>query len=98
VRPPTGLALRATAASLLALRATAPIGRPARAYPTRAPTAPKDNNGLFSDEALTDDIAHNVVRLAVPLGNYLIGVAVGAGASAEEVIRAIGGLLPETDK
>ena len=43
---------------------------------------------------LTGDIAHNVVRLAVPLSSYLIGVAVGRGASAEEAIRLVGGLLP----
>jgi hypothetical protein len=46
---------------------------------------------------LTGDIAHNVVRLAVPLSSYLIGVAVGRGASPEEAIRAVGGLLPEAD-
>jgi Domain of unknown function (DUF6457) len=43
---------------------------------------------------LTGEIAHNVVRLAVPLSSYLIGVAVGRGASAEEAIAAVGGLLP----
>ena len=43
---------------------------------------------------LTGDIAHNVVRLAVPLSSYLIGVAVGRGASAQEAIRLVGGLLP----
>lgn len=46
---------------------------------------------------LTGDIAHNVVRLAVPLSSYLIGVAVGRGASAEEAIRLVGGLLPVAD-
>ena len=46
---------------------------------------------------LTGDIAHNVVRLAVPLSSYLIGVAVGRGASAEEAIRIVGGLLPAAD-
>ena len=44
---------------------------------------------------LTGDIAHNVVRLAVPLSSYLIGVAVGRGASPEEAIRIVGGLLPK---
>ena len=44
---------------------------------------------------LTGEIAHNVVRLAVPLSSYLIGVAVGRGASPEEAIRIVGGLLPE---
>src|SRR5580700_9827778 len=46
---------------------------------------------------LTGDIAHNVVRLAVPLSSYLIGVAVGRGASAEEATRPVGGLLPAAD-
>jgi hypothetical protein len=46
---------------------------------------------------LTGDIAHNVVRLAVPLSSFLIGVAVGRGASAQEAIRIVGGLLPATD-
>ena len=42
---------------------------------------------------LTGDIAHNVVRLAVPLSSYLIGVAVGRGAAPDEAIRMVGGLL-----
>jgi hypothetical protein len=46
---------------------------------------------------LTGDIAHNVVRLAVPLSSYLIGVAVGRGASPEEAIRIVGALLPKAD-
>lgn len=46
---------------------------------------------------LTGEIAHTVVRLAVPLSSYLIGVAVGRGASPEEAIRAVGGLLPAAD-
>ena len=46
---------------------------------------------------LTGDIAHNVVRLAVPLSSYLIGVAVGRGALPEEAIRTVGGLLPKPD-
>ena len=46
---------------------------------------------------LTGDIAHNVVRLAVPLSSYLIGVAVGRGASPEEAIRIVGALLPKGD-
>ena len=46
---------------------------------------------------LTGDIAHNVVRLAVPLSSYLIGVAVGRGAAPEEAIAAVAALLPEGD-
>jgi hypothetical protein len=44
---------------------------------------------------LTGDIAHNVVRLAVPLTSYLIGVAVGRGTSLEEALRIVGELIPE---
>ena len=44
--------------------------------------------------SLTGNVAHNVVRLAVPLSSYLIGVAVGRGASPDEAIRIVGGLLP----
>jgi len=47
---------------------------------------------------LTGDIAHNVVRLAVPLTSYLIGVAVGRGASAEDALRVVGDLVPKTDR
>ena len=43
---------------------------------------------------LTGDIAHSVVRLAVPLSSYLIGVAVGRGASPQEAMRIVGELLP----
>lgn len=46
---------------------------------------------------LTGDIAHSVVRLAVPLSSYLIGVAVGRGASPEEAIEIVGNLLPDAD-
>ena len=42
---------------------------------------------------LTGDIAHTVVRLAVPLSSYLIGVAVGRGATPEEAIAAVAALL-----
>ncbi len=44
--------------------------------------------------ALTGEIAHSVVRLAVPLTSYLMGVAVGRGASPEEALRIVTGLLP----
>ena len=46
---------------------------------------------------LTGDIAHSVVRLAVPLSSYLIGVAVGRGAAPDEAIRTVGGLLLKGD-
>ena len=47
---------------------------------------------------LTGDIAHNVVRLAVPLTSYLMGVAVGRGASAEDALRIVGDLVPKADR
>ena len=43
---------------------------------------------------LTGEIAHRVVRLAVPLTSYLVGVAVGRGASPEDALRIVSGLLP----
>jgi hypothetical protein len=48
--------------------------------------------------ALTGEIAHNVVRVAVPLTSYLMGVAVGRGASPQEALRIVGGLLPGHDE
>jgi hypothetical protein len=45
---------------------------------------------------LTGEIAHNVVRVAVPWTSYLIGVAVGRGASPAEALRMVKALLPET--
>ena len=53
---------------------------------------PKDLRGEMLD--LTGDIAHNVVRVAVPWSSYLIGVAVGRGASPEEALRIVRELLP----
>ena len=47
---------------------------------------------------LTGDIAHNVVRVAVPLTSYLMGVAVGRGASVEDALRIVGDLVPKTDR
>ena len=44
---------------------------------------------------LTGDIAHSVVRLAVPLSSYLIGVAVGRGTAPHEAIAAVGALLAD---
>jgi hypothetical protein len=48
--------------------------------------------------ALTGEIAHNVVRVAVPLTSYLMGVAVGRGASPEEALRIVSGLVPGHDE
>jgi hypothetical protein len=47
---------------------------------------------------LTGDIAHNVVRLAVPLTSYLMGVAVGQGASPQEALRIVAELVPLGEK
>ena len=43
---------------------------------------------------LTGEIAHNVVRVAVPWTSYLMGVAVGRGASPAEALRIVRELLP----
>jgi Domain of unknown function (DUF6457) len=53
---------------------------------------PKDLRREMLD--LTGDIAHNVVRVAVPWTSYLMGVAVGRGASPEEAMRIVRELLP----
>jgi Domain of unknown function (DUF6457) len=45
---------------------------------------------------LTGEIAHRVVRVAVPWTSYLLGVAVGRGASPAEALRLVSQLLPET--
>jgi hypothetical protein len=56
---------------------------------------------VLSDETreeilgLTGQIAHNVVRTAVPWTSYLMGVAVGRGASPAEALRLVHELLPE---
>lgn len=54
---------------------------------------PKDLRNPMLD--LTGDIAHNVVRVAVPWTSYLIGVAVGRGAAPQEALRIVAGLLPD---
>jgi hypothetical protein len=38
---------------------------------------------------LTGEIAHNVVRTAVPWTSYLMGVAVGRGTAPEEALRIV---------
>ena len=48
---------------------------------------PKDLRREMLD--LTGDIAHNVVRVAVPWTSYLMGVAVGRGASPQEAMRLV---------
>ncbi|HEX4094502.1 MAG TPA: DUF6457 domain-containing protein [Trebonia sp.] len=48
--------------------------------------------------SVTGEIAHGVVRLAVPLTSYLIGVAVGQGTSPEEALRIVTRLLPGHDE
>jgi hypothetical protein len=45
---------------------------------------------------LTGEIAHRVVRVAVPWTSFLIGVAVGQGATPAEALRLVSQLLPET--
>jgi hypothetical protein len=43
---------------------------------------------------LTGDIARRVVRVAVPWTSYLMGVAVGRGATPEEALRLVAEALP----
>lgn len=57
-----------------------------------ADVLPKDLRHEMLD--LTGDIAHNVVRVAVPWTSYLMGVAVGRGISPEEALRMVHELLP----
>ena len=57
-----------------------------------ADVLPKDLRNQMLD--LTGDIAHNVVRVAVPWTSYLMGVAVGRGASPQEAMRLVHELLP----
>ncbi len=57
-----------------------------------ADVLPKDLRHEMLD--LTGDIAHNVVRVAVPWTSYLMGVAVGRGASPQEAMRIVRVLLP----
>jgi hypothetical protein len=57
-----------------------------------AEVLPKDMRNEVLD--LTGDIAHNVVRVAVPWTSYLMGVAVGRGASPREALRLVHELLP----
>jgi Domain of unknown function (DUF6457) len=57
-----------------------------------AEVLPKDIRREMLD--LTGDIAHNVVRVAVPWTSYLMGVAVGQGASPQEAMRLVRELLP----
>lgn len=57
-----------------------------------AEVLPKDLRHQMLD--LTGDVAHNVVRVAVPWTSYLMGVAVGRGASPQEAMRIVRELLP----
>ena len=43
---------------------------------------------------LTGDIAHNVVRVAVPWTSFLMGVAVGRGLSTQEAMQLVRAALP----
>jgi hypothetical protein len=60
-----------------------------------ADVLPADLRGAMLD--LTGDIAHNVVRVAVPWTSYLMGVAVGRGAAPADALRIVHELLPPPD-
>ena len=44
---------------------------------------------------LTGQIAHTVTRVAVPWTSYLIGIAVGRGATPAQALRLVHELLPD---
>jgi hypothetical protein len=54
---------------------------------------PKDVRNEMLD--LTGDIAHGVVRVAVPWTSFLMGVAVGRGLATREAMRLVREALPE---
>ena len=49
-----------------------------------------DIDGLLD---LSREAAHGIERRAAPVTTYLVGVAVGAGGDADEVISKVSGLL-----
>jgi hypothetical protein len=51
-----------------------------------------DIDGLLD---LSREAAHGIERRAAPVTTYLVGVAVGAGADAEEVMSKVSGLLED---
>jgi hypothetical protein len=51
-----------------------------------------DIDGLLD---LSREAAHGIERRAAPVTTYLVGVAVGAGADAEEVMTKVSGLLED---
>ena len=51
-----------------------------------------DIEGLLD---LSRQAAHGIERRAAPVTTYLIGVAVGAGADADEVMAKVTGLLAD---
>ena len=51
-----------------------------------------DIDGLLD---LSREAAHGIERRAAPVTTYLVGVCVGAGADAEEVMSKVSGLLED---
>ena len=51
-----------------------------------------DIDGLLD---LSRQAAHGIERRAAPVTTYLVGVAVGAGADADEVMAKVTGLLAD---
>ena len=56
-----------------------------------------DNNDIHTLLALARDSAHEVERLAAPLTSYLVGVAVGRGASLGSVAAKVTALALSDD-
>lgn len=51
-----------------------------------------DVDGLLE---LSREAAHGIERRAAPVTTYIVGVAVGAGADAEDVLARVSGLLED---
>jgi hypothetical protein len=47
---------------------------------------------------LARDVAHGVARPAAPLTAYMLGLAVGRGASVADAAATIAALIPDTEE
>ena len=58
---------------------------------------PLDDDGVHTLLDLARDSAHEVERVAAPLTTFLVGIAVGRGATLERTAAAATALLLSTD-
>jgi hypothetical protein len=56
-----------------------------------------DNAEVHAVLDLARDAAHGVARPAAPLTTFLVGVAVGRGATLADAAQRVTALIPETD-